>query len=582
MTESSPVRHVRFLFWYGVVAMGLVLAGTRPAEAQPADIVLVGGTVCTVDGEDRVAEGVAVRGERILAVGSDDEMRRHIGPDTNVIDLEGKTVVPGFIETHTHALGAARSELRQPWVDLDSIPAIQDWLRRRAGEVPAGQWIDVPRVDVTRLKERRHPRVDELDAACDTHPVSVTAARKTVLNSHGFRTIGVTADDPAIPNGRVLLDGDGAPWMIAGGEAHLRQFRHAPDLHDDDVLSMVRRIHQIYHSVGITSIFERAATKQDWELYQRLQAAGQLDVRTTMTFRSRFRSAEEVREFSEELGLVTGDGDDWLRVGPLKITVDGGIHWGNVRLSEPYGPRRIRLYALDDPDYRGDLNYSVDLMGEIFSEATRLGWQSSCHVTGDAGVAAVLEALEAADRLVPVRDRRFSLIHAYFTDPDWLPKARRLGVGVDTQPYLYFRDSDAIAEFYGESWAERFIGLADWTKHEIPVAINSDHMIGLDPDRAMNSFNPLLMLSIAVTRRNEQGDVYGKHQKLSRLAALRTVTANAAWLSFDEDAKGSLSPGMLADLAVLDRNYLDCPESEIAQIQVLQTLVNGRLVYTRE
>jgi predicted amidohydrolase YtcJ len=113
-----------------VAAISLVLVGTRAAEAQPADVVLLGGTVCTVDDEDRVAEGLAVRGERIVAVGSDDEISRHIGPQTRVIELEGKTVVPGFIETHTHALGAARAELVQPWVDLDSIPAIQDWLSR--------------------------------------------------------------------------------------------------------------------------------------------------------------------------------------------------------------------------------------------------------------------------------------------------------------------------------------------------------------------------------------------------------------------------------------------------------------------
>jgi len=279
--------------------------------------------------------------------------------------------------------------------------------------------------------------------------------------------------------------------------------------------------------------------------------------------------------------LQPRQGDQWVKAGPLKITVDGGIHWGNTFLREPYGQRRADFYALSDANYRGDIRYSKDQMAEVFAAAHRLGWQMCCHVTGDAGVDRVLDALQAADEQLAVRDRRFTLVHAYFPALDAIQRAHRLGVCVDTQVDLYFKDSDAIAEIYGNDWAARFIGVGDWIRGEIPTAINGDHMIGFDPDSAMNSFNPFLHLYIAVSRKNNQGRQYGSHQRLSRLQALKAMTSTAAYLSFDEEQLGSLAAGKLADLAVLDRDYLTCAEEEIREIRVLMTMVDGNVVHVR-
>jgi predicted amidohydrolase YtcJ len=152
---------------------------------------------------------------------------------------------------------------------------------------------------------------------------------------------------------------------------------------------------------------------------------------------------------------------------------------------------------------------------------------------------------------------------------------------VDTQPILYYKDSDAIAEVYGQKWAERFIGVGDWVRAGIPTAINSDHMIGFDPNHAMNSYNPFLAMYIAVTRKNQNGRTYGPQQRISRVAALRAMTSMAAYLDFNENKIGSLQVGKFADVAVLDRDYLTCPEEEIRAIKVLMTMVNGKLVYER-
>ena len=559
----------------------LPFANERDAP-RSADTVLVDGKIITVDGQGTIAEALAVRDGKILALGTTAEIKKLAGDKTKTIDLAGKTVIPGIIETHCHAIGVGRAELEQPYVELTSVAEVQQWLRRRAKEVPPGRWIRVPRTDITRLKERRHPTPAELNAACSTHPVILNAARKNVLNTLGLARVEIDDDTKTIPGGTIIRDQDGRVRMIAGGNGYLNQFISRPNTSEAETLAALVRVHAIYNRVGITSIFERATDLEGYQTYQKLREQNRLTVRMNATIRQQFRDGGQVEKFVEELGLKTGDGDDWIRVGPLKITVDGGIHWGNTYLSEPYGEQRAKFYVVDDPAYRGDRSYTVEQMKSIFAAGHGLGWQMSCHVTGDGGVDAVLDAVEAVAADSSIAQRRFTLIHAYFPSADAVQRARKLGVCVDTQGYLYYKDSDAIAEIYGKSWAERFIGVGDWLRGGVPVAVNSDHMSGLDPNRAMNAFNPFLQLYILVTRKNEAGRIYGARQKLSRLDALRCVTSLAAHLSFDETKKGTLEAGKLADLAVLDRDYLTCPADDIRKIAVEMTMVDGKLVYQRQ
>lgn len=570
----------RSLLTFSVVVT--CLNNTRIVDAEEsAEVVLLGGKVLTMDSQNRIVSAVAIRDGRIMDTGADEKISRLQSPRTKIVQLGGATVIPGIIAAHCHAVGVARSELNQPHVELLTIAQIQQWIRERAQTLPAGTWIRVPRADITRLKERRHPTSNELDRACSTHPVIFTAARKSALNSLGLKSIGIKDGSDSIPGGEVVRTSDGRV-LISGGNAHLRSIiprsKHSPE----EVEASLRSVHRHYNAVGITSIFERAGGVDDFLRYRKLHSDGNLTVRMTQTFRSGFRSAQDVVAYTELLGMKTGDGDDWVRVGPLKITVDGGIHWGNTYLREPYGKKRTEFYVHKDPSYRGDLNYTVPKMSELFLAGHRLGWQWCCHVTGDAGVDAVLDALQAVHREHPdIASRRFSLTHAYFPAPDSISRAKKLGVCVDTQASLYFKDSAAIAEFYGNDWASRFIGLGDWIRGGIPTAIAGDHMMGLDPNKSMNAYNPFLMLHVAVTRRNREGHVYGVHQRVSRLDALRCLTMMPAYLSFAEATRGSLEKGKLADLAVLDRDYLNCTEDEIATIKVVKTMIDGQFVYTR-
>ncbi|QDV20199.1 N-substituted formamide deformylase precursor [Gimesia panareensis] len=549
------------------------------AAAETATLIFKNGKVITLDKQSRIAEAIAIREGKILAVGSNAEMQPFQGAQTKVVSLDGKTVIPGLIESHVHALRAARGELIQPHQELNSVAEIQAWIREKVKEVPPGRWITVPRTDITRLKERRRPTPAELDAACSTHPVYMNIARKNVLNTRGFELIGIRKKGDTLSGARIIFDDDGKPLMMEGGGGAISKLIPRETVPAEATREALKKLHAIYNSVGITSILERGSRVDEYREYELLKEQNELTVRMTMTIREQLRSAAAVKEFTEKLGLITGDGDDWVRVGPLKISVDGGIHWGSTRLSEPYGEKRIKFYVLEDPEYRGDLAYSRELMAEIFEAGQKLGWQMCCHATGDGSVNEILSALEDVNQRLPVKGRRFCITHAYFPSHKSVKRSKALGVCYDTQTYLFYRDADAINQVYGPSWVNRFMGLKMFVDAGVPVAINSDHMNGFDPDHSMNAFNPFLALYIAVSRRDIYGDVYGPHQKLSREEALRCMTSDAAYISFEEDKKGTLEPGKLADLVVLDRDYLKCPEEEIKQIKPLLTILDGKVVF---
>jgi predicted amidohydrolase YtcJ len=551
-------------------------------SSAPADLILTGGNIVTLAAGDSIAQAVAIRQGRIVAVGSDREVQERAGPATTRIDLGGKTVLPGLYESHVHALQCSRAYLRDPYEELGSIAEIQSWLRRRARDVPAGEWIRIPRNEITRLKEKRHPTVAELDAACTTHPVVFEAVKKYVFNTRGFAELGIAADAKSLPDATLIPGADGRPQFLIPARTAIHyaaRFAARDTATAAEKREALLKLHRAYHSVGITTIFERGSPVEDYREYEKLAADGLLAIRTRFTLMYPYRSGSDMERFMRERNVRPGMGDEWLSARTIKIIADGGIHWGTTRLSEPYGPRRLKFYVNLDPNYQGELNYSIDEMTGIFAAAARAGWQMVVHITGDEGTNAVLQAMEKANAATPLTGRRFTLTHSYFPTEELARRLAALGMCVDTQTYTYHRDAEFIADIYGRDWAQRFIGLGTWSRAGVPVAINSDHMVGYDPNHAMNSYNPFLALYVAVSRRSDAGRIYEPDQKLSRLDALRAVTSTPAYLDFEENKSGSIEPGKYADLVVIDRDYLQCPEEQIREIKVVRTIVNGRTVY---
>lgn len=560
----------------------LWLSVSASAQAPaPADLVVLNGKVLTVDPGFRVVEAVAVRGGVFVLVGTNEAARKLVGKATRVIDAGAKSVVPGLIDSHVHALGVAESESRGAFRELQTIAEIQEWIRAESGRRPAGQWIWAPRMYPTRVRERRFPTRAELDAAAPRHPVVIDGAYALVLNSAALQAAGIGASTPAPEGGAIVKDDKGEPTGLLRNVGRLLA-KYQP-AEGAVPLESLAEVHRRYNQVGITSVIERGADVAGLRAYQRLREQGRLLVRSTVTLRvASDGSVESTERFVRALPVRFGEGDDLVRVGPLKLVADGGILIGTSFMREPYGLQAKELYGVDDPAYRGFLTLTPERINNIVRTGHRLGWQMCAHVTGDGGVDAVLDAVEAAGADQPIRDRRFTLIHAYFPNADTARRAARLGVLVDTQPAWYYKDADALVTGLGEPRLRPFIGLAEWLRAGVKVALNTDHMFGLDPNASLNPYNPFLTMATAVTRKTQGGLVIGKEQAVSREDALRMMTVNAAYLSFDEQRKGSIEVGKLGDLAVLSDDFMACVPDRIKEIRVLATVRGGEVVHEQK
>lgn len=592
--NGADIRHAML-----AIVVALACGTTSPGAApEPADFVLTGGRVVTLDPRGTVASAVAIRDGRLVHVGDDAGAIALVGPRTVHERAGGRTVIPGLNETHVHPTLAARAEVIQPFIQLRSIGEIQDWVRARVAGTPADEWIVLPRVDVTRIREGRLPSRADLDAAAADRPVvsiwQYANRQVQVLNSAALRVAGIDRDTRPPEKGRIEHDAAGEPtgriedaptlterWL-AGRTSDPGRWIGAGHKDREAYLAALGEILRRYAAHGITSIADRYTDADGWKAFHELRDSGRLPVRAVLTINLGQGVAADVEQVIRGLPFGPGEGDDWVRIGPLKTHVDGGVLYGTSYLREPYGPSAFALYGFDDPAWRGRLQLTAEQLGAVVRAGHRLGWPMCAHVTGDAGVDMVLDAVEAARRDASGPAPRFTLLHAYFPHEDMAARCARLGVGVDTQPAWYYKDADALAAALGGARMERFIGLKVWRDAGVTVAINADHFLGFDPDRSLNPYNPFLTLATAVTRKTESGRVFGPSQRVTRDEALRMMTADAARLHGEEGEKGTLEVGRLGDLAVLSADYFTCPDEEIPAIRSVLTVAGGRVTHRAE
>ena len=338
-------------------------------QSAPADLVLIDGQILTVDARFRQATALAVRDGRFVAVGSNEDVRPLIGRGTRVVEGRGRTVLPGLIDTHVHALDVAAAEVAQPYQNLPSIDALQAWIRNavRSGASTGSRqatWIWTPRIYPTRLREHRFPTRQELDAAAADRPVAVDGAYAYVLNTAALGAAGITSSSTDPPGGAIVKDAAGEPTgLLRNVGSLLDRFRPRSD---GVSLDMLERVHREYLAAGLTSIIERGASLDGYRSYEELRRAGRLHVRSTVTVRiPRPDDAAEVERFIQTLPMRPGSGDDWLKVGPLKIVADGGILIGTSFMRQPYGLSARQLYGVDDPRYRGFLTLTPEQIAGI-------------------------------------------------------------------------------------------------------------------------------------------------------------------------------------------------------------------------
>ncbi|HVK17183.1 MAG TPA: amidohydrolase [Fimbriiglobus sp.] len=556
---------------------------------DPADLIVHGAHVVTVDPKFTTAAAVAVRGSRIVAVGTDADVLKLKGPKTRVIDATGKTVLPGLYDSHVHPLGAALSETSGPLPVLGSVEEVLAHVRKQAAETPEGRWIVIRYAFPTRLKEARFPTKAELDAAAPRHPVLYHAGPAGVCNTAALVASGVTKDTPDPLPGKIVRDPKtGEPTgMLRNAYGVLKGVPSAgSNLTVGQKQEAVKKLFHSYNALGLTSVADRNAGREALDLYYALKEAGELTVRVNVARSFDANGPREViaRRFEDLPGKdgrggPTGVGDEWVRVGPIKLFLDGGMLNGTAYMREPWpkGP----THQVTEDDYRGLLFIQPDQLKMVCEEAVRRKWQVTAHTAGEGAMDVLLDAYEFADRVAPIKDYRYCITHANFPSRRNLERCKALNVCADVQPAWLYKDGATQLKILGPDRMQWFQPYKTWLEYTT-VGGGSDHMIRHDPIASTNPWSPWLGLWIAVTRSLERGGVHRPEECLTRELAVRLYTINNAYLHREEKEKGSLEVGKLGDLIMIDRNILTCPADDIRGTKVLLTVVGGKVVYEQK
>jgi predicted amidohydrolase YtcJ len=567
-----------------LLAVLLLLPGAAPAA--DADLILHHGKVITVDQGFTIRQAIALRGERILRVGTDAEVLHTRGPHTQVIDLGGKAVLPGLIDSHVHPNSACMTEFDHPIPEMESIDDVLAYVRGRARVLPEGAWIEVHQVFITRLREQRYPTRAELDRAAPKHPVLFATGPDASLNSLALKLSHIDRDWKVTDGGPGHAEKDpktGEPTGIL--RSCTRYVPVQPSGRQPTELDRTERLLQLfrdYNATGLTAVADRDASPDDVERYRKLHARDALTVRVAVSHH--IETIGDIGEIEKHIRKVAADplcrGDARLRIVGIKTYLDGGMLTGSAYMLRPWGTSKI--YAITDPTYRGVLFIPKERLLPIVQTTMESRLQFTAHSVGDGAVQTLLDVYDELSRKMPIGETRPCVTHANFLSPEMIATAARLGVLLDVQPDWLYLDTRTLTAQFGEERLRWFQPLRSLFDAGVVVGGGSDHMQKIGSLRSVNPYNPFLGMWITITRKAKWYD--GRlhpEEALTREQAIRFYTINNARLLFLEDQIGSLEEGKRADLVVLDRDPLTCPVDALRDAQCLRTYLDGKLVYER-
>ncbi len=570
------------------VLLVVLLTGfiTTPVRGATAELILHNGKVVTVDEKFSIHQAIAVGAGRILAVGTDAAVAKLKGPRTELVNLAGRMVIPGLMDSHTHPSGASMYEFDHAMPEMESIADVLAYIRSRAAVAPEGQWITTSQIFITRLKEQRYPTRAELDAAAPKHPVAFQTGPDASVNSLALQLnkIDRNFQIPTGVPGKVERDANGEPTGIlrTSGNYFKTGNTGARSATEAQRTERLVALFKDYNSVGITTISDRNAGLGAIESYAKLRDAGALTVRVSAS--QGVGSLGELAKIQDNIRAIAKhklhtENDDWVRIIGIKMFLDGGMLTGSAYMRQPWGLSEI--YSITDPQYRGVLFIPKDRLKPMVRTTVESGLQFTAHSVGDGAVHTLLEVYdELAKEGLPIRQTRACVTHSNFMSKEAVETAARLGVVLDIQPAWLYLDTRTLTKQFGYDRLRYFQPLKSIFAAGGIVGGGSDHMQKIGSFRSVNPYNPFLGMATAITRRAKwhEGQLHPE-EALTREQALRFYTINNAKLLFLEDKTGSLETGKLADLVVLDTDLLTCSEDKIAQTKALRTYVNGKLVY---
>jgi predicted amidohydrolase YtcJ len=533
-------------------------------EGFYADLVLRNGKVLTVDAEDSLAEAVAVRGDWIVAVGSDEGVSKWIGEGTEVVDLQGKTALPGLIDSHMHpgSYGAFKVRGVQCGPDLESIEQLLDVLKRKAESIPEGRWILGYTLDDVRLG--RYPSREELDSVTPENPLYIQRrdGHIGIVNSLALEAGGITRDTLDPPHGKIDRDEAGEPTGVLRELAKDMVYSKIPENTVEDYHDGLRIVNDEFLSLGLTTVHASMTTSDEFKALQWLKRDGKLALRYCVHASGR---EDGMLEALIAAGIQTPFGDDWLKITEIEWVFDTSTSGRTAAYYDPY---------VGEPDNYGILLYDQEDITDRVSRAHKAGLRVGLDGIGDRGIDRALDAIEAALKEEPRKDHRHRIEHCCYVPPSIQDRLLELKV-IDASANGFLHDlGDAYKANRGEAqmrwmWPHRTL-----IDRGIPAPAHSDCPVCTP--------NPWIGIYGLVTRKTSGGDALYAGEGITPMEAIRAYTIDGAYSAWEEEIKGSLEPGKLADLIVIDRDPLTIPSDELKNVRVLMTLVDGRISYKRE
>lgn len=547
-----PASRREFLAGLGALAL-------FPIERSEPDLILHNANVWTVSPRQPRAQAIAISNGRFYAVGSNEEVLALAAGSAKKVDLGGKTVLPGFIDAHSHPAEAGLDHLRMVDCDLRSIAEILAALRKQAAKVPPGQWILGFKYDDTKTSDGRPLTLKDLDDALPNHPVFVEhrGGHTAWVNSLALKLTKIDDNTPDPAGGK--YDHDPATRHLTG---HVREnakeaFRQLipTNFTRADHREGVRLIAKMMARTGITSVTDALGTPDDLRAYQDAREAGDLTIRVYCSIY--FPTIQKMLD----AGVRTGLGDEWVRVGFMKMICDGSISERTARLSQPYIGR---------PNDFGMLVATEDELYERSRKAHEAGWQIGTHSNGDVGIDTTLRVYERLQKEMPRRDPRFRLEHCTLVNDSLVQRIQALGaIPTPFSTYVYYH-GEKMKE-YGPERLDHMFALRSFIDAGIRPTQASDYPPG--------PFEPMMALQSEVTRTDSKGTVWGAKQKITLEEAIRVGTIHGAYASYEENLKGSIEPGKLADLVVLGRDPFKTDPAQLINTPIERTLVGGKWVW---
>lgn len=536
-----------------------------------ADTMIKNGVVLTVNSRDEIAQAVAIRGNKILAVGSNADMESWVDEHTRVIDADGKTVMPGFIDAHIHVgmfglLDHGVIDVAYPKVTC--IADIQEKIRQDAAGKKPGQWIRLNGYDHNKLAEKRHPTKEELDAAAPNNPVQLTrcCAHMGVYNTLALQIAGVHSPDQYAPD-EVVVNEDGSLHGLLKETAHMDTSTKV-EYTNQELIDGYVNADRILSSLGVTSAHDAGAYGNiSTRALQDACLSGAVKTRINAMIFDMFGKQSGIRYIDAFLhtGIHSGCGNEHFRVGPVKIMLDGSSSGPSSAVIDGY---------THDPENHGIQVWTQEEADEMVMKAHKAGYQVTAHAVGDKAVTIMVNAIEKALAAEPRADHRHRIEHCGITNPELIARIAKLGIVPISNPSFISINGTDYNRYYG-SRVDYMFAMKSYADAGIITAIGSDAPITY-PD-------PMNSLFGALNRKDQKtGDTVGTNQIVDVLQAVRMFTYNCAYSSFEEKIKGSLELGKLADVVILDQDLLTYPREQVRDVKVTHTFIGGELVYTRK